>query len=151
MAKKLQSELFRSAATLKKQFYDHLSIVWDLSPTKQATLLKHLPKIVQATVTMEREILQQAAVKALAGDPTKASKAISVLGYFAAQWNPFRDSVNAVLKDVQNLGLFPDDAKRNAAATRFLRKYFKFLEEGKTLLRKNAIRNAFHPLLPSKG
>jgi len=149
MAKKLQSKLFRNAATLEEKFYEHLSALWDLSPTKQTKLLKHLPKIVQSSTAQERQILEQDAVKALGGDATKASQTIRVLEFFAAQWNPFRDSVNDVLKDVQKLGLFPDDATKRNAAENFLRKYFKFLEEDSGRRKKKVFAGGTLPSLRS--
>ncbi len=147
MAKKLQSRLFRNAATLKEKFYEHLSVVWDLSPTKQTKLLKHLPKIVQSSTMQEREILEQDAVKAVGGDARKASQAINVLEYLAAQWNPFSDSVNDVLKDVQKLDLFPEDATKKDAAENFLRKYFKFLEEDSGRRKKQGFAGGTLPSL----
>jgi len=149
MATKLQSRLFREAASLKKEFFEHLSVVWNLSPPKQAKLLKHLPKIVQSSTTREEHISEEKAVKAVGGDAMKASQAVNVLGYIAAQWDPFRDSVDDVLKDVQELGLFPDDATKKDAAEDFLRKYFTFLEEDSGRRKKRAFASGTLPSLRS--
>lgn len=129
MAKKLKSRLFRDAASLKKEFHEHLSVVWDMSPAKQAKLLKHLPKILQTTVSSERAFFEQDAVKSIGGDATKALQAIKVLRFFAQEWNPFRDSLDDVFKDIKELSLIPKDRTKRDAAEEFLRKYLKFLEE----------------------
>ncbi len=147
MAKKLRSRLFRDAASLKKEFYEHLSNLWDLSPTRQASLLKHLPKIVQASVARERMVLEQNAVKAVGGDTTKALQAINLLKFFAAQWDPFRDSLDDVLRDVENLGLFPEDQTKRSAAEEFLGKYFKFLGEDSARQKKMAFAVSTLPCL----
>ena len=136
MAKKLHSRLFREAATLKKEFFDHLSNVWNLPPPKYTILLQHLPRIIQAVTSQERQVQVQEAVEALDGDAQKAIQAINVLQYFAAQWNPFHDSVEGVLKDVHKLDLFPKELVKKKSAEDFFKKYFEFLEKDSARRRK---------------
>lgn len=147
MAKKLKSWLFRDAAAVKKEFHEHLMIVWDLSPSIQGKLLRHLPGIVQARIERETAILQQAAVKSVGGDAEKVLKAISLMRFFAAQWDPFRDSAAEVLEDIKNLGLLPKDSKKKESANKFLQKYFAFLEEDAQRRRKKVFAGSTLPSL----
>jgi len=136
MAKKPQSRLFQDGASLSKDFHEHISFLWDLPRSKQAKLQKHLPKIVQASIEREFMILQQEAVNDIGGDATKVLKAISVLRFFASQWDPFRDSADEVFKDIERLDLLPEDSNKKEAAKNFLTKYLSFLEKDSKRRRK---------------
>lgn len=129
MAKKTRSSLFHSAGTLKKEFAEHLSYVWEFSVQQRKSFLKYFPAITRSVTKRDSRLAYERCVKAIGGDSQHTIKAIQVLEYIYSEWNPKQDTPTQMIADLQILEVLPKKAKARKSALVFMRNFFAFLEK----------------------
>lgn len=128
MPKKVRSQLFHAAASMSEKFGEHMAIIWELPPEKQAILLESVPAVLMAETERGQMVAREAAVKRIGGDSQKAMEAIQALHFIGLSWSPVRDDVRTVLSDIEALHVLPKEAGSKAKARTFLKKYLEFLK-----------------------
>jgi hypothetical protein len=129
MPEKIRSELFHKAGDFRKEFGEHLKIVWDYPTTKQKVILKHLLGMLGAITEREAMVARERFVMEIDGDPQDAVKAMQVIQTIAALWSPIRDTAEVALEDIQGLHVLPTDAASRKRAVDFCSALFKLLEK----------------------
>lgn len=140
----MRSALFDSYPTLKKEFLEHLSELWKLEPDHRSALVPFVLEYVAANTNRETEDIRSRAAAAVAAPADVVLKALSVLSYIAANWNPVTDRAEDCVFDMLSLGFVPEAESETVRG--FLDGFFKAVESTK----EERMRRIFsHSLLPS--
>ena len=129
MAKKTRSQLFHSAGSLKKEFGEHLSHLWELSVQQGKSLLDLFPAVTRSVTRRDTLLARENCAKAIGGDSQHTIQAIQVLEYISDIWDPKEDTLAQTIADLQILDVLPKKAKDRKSALAFMRKFFAFLEK----------------------
>lgn len=148
MAHEIRSNLFHKAASLIKEFGEHLAIVWDYTRREQKLILKHLPATIAAVTQRDRMVAVESFADDIGGDSHNAVKAMQVVIAIGDMWSPIRDTVKVALQDIQGLDVLPTDPQLRKRALAFSTSLFKFLEkDSDRRLRRSAAGAALRNML----
>ncbi len=105
----MRTNLFNKYASLTDEFRQDLDVLWSLPANQRDALIDPVIEMLGAQTKGESKQVLERAVADAGGDEGTLLKSLSVLRYFASQWNPARDTPDSFLDDVKKLSLVPSD------------------------------------------
>lgn len=142
--KRLRSDIFADYRGLKAEFFQDVTTLAELTPRQKSALLSGIPSVFDADTDMERRIAQDALVASMGGDKTKALRAIAVVVYLYAKWDPAHDTTQGVLADLEDIGALTTGAKAREHKS-FMKQLLSLIDRRSSIRRREQYEGAAIP------
>lgn len=139
----MRTSLFNRYASLTDEFRQDLHVLWSLPANQRDALIDPVIEMLRTQTKGESKQVLERAVANAGGDEGTLLKSLSVLRYFASQWNPARDTPEAFLEDVKKLSLVPSDKEDEVG--RFLLMFLSALQTDNVRRMRELFANSAAP------
>ena len=105
----MRTRIFNKFTDLPPEFQEDFLILWNLSEDTRNALITYVSRIYKEKTTAGKKTIIDEAVSVINYEIPAILKTIKLLTYIYSTWNPFQDSSENFIKDIEELDLIPKE------------------------------------------